>query len=133
MTIQEKERDLLEKAEVEEKVYNWKEAVELYEKVVKSLLSERNIKKAAEIYYKLCMANYRGADTVDTPGKRGELLKNSGNAINKAASLYNQIGNKPGELESKALDLTIRGLNTSAALESKNVFNKSLELFIKAS
>ncbi len=125
--------ELLKRAELEEKAYNWVQAATLYEKVVNSFLNEKSIKKAAEIYYKLGMACNRGADTVDTIEERGELLKNSINAFEDATNLYKQSGNKPEELECNALEFLVRGMNTSSEIESKKAFSQSLELFLEAS
>ena len=124
---------LLEKAEQEEKAYNWVEAAMIYEKVVNYFLNEKNIKKAAEIYYKLGIACYRAADTIDTIEERGELIKNSINAFEEATNLYKQSGNKPEELECNALELLVRSLNISSIIESKKAFSQSLELLLEAS
>ena len=86
---------LLEKAEVEEKAYNWGEAVKLYEQAVKSFLDKNVIEKAAKTYKKLGYANARAANTADSSEVYLESIKYTINSFNKAANLFEQSGNNP--------------------------------------
>ncbi len=126
------EAALLEKAEVEEKTYNWGEAVRLYKQAVKSFLDKNMIERAAKAYKKLGYANTRAANTVDTSEAYLERNKYAINSYKKAANLFEQSGNNSEELECKAEAFFVRGISAGSIIEVKEAFSKANELFIKA-
>ncbi len=132
MLTEENETSLLEKADTEEKVYNWTEAAEIYNQVVKSFLDKNMIERAAKAYKKLGYANASAANTVDTSESYLERTKYAINSYKKAANLFEQSGNNPEELECKAEAFFVKGISTGSIIEVKEAFSKASELFIKA-
>ena len=52
MLTEGKESDLLEKAEAEEKAYNWVDAAKIYERIIESSLKDNMMVETANIYKK---------------------------------------------------------------------------------
>jgi len=123
---------LLEKADAEEKVYNWVEAAEIYNQVAKSFLDKNMIERAAKAYKKLGYANASAANTVDTSESYLERTKYAINSYKKAANLFEQSGNNPEELECEAEAFFVKGISAGSIMEVKEAFSKANELFIKA-
>jgi len=133
MTEEENESVLLERARVEEKVYNWMEAAKLYEKVAKSLLDKKMVEKAKGVYKKLGYAYSRGAEITKTTEEFIEKINRGVNAYKNAVNLFKHKKNRSEELECEAEALYISGFIADSVVEAKNTFNKSYELFIKSS
>ena len=129
----EKEAVLLERAEGEEKAYNWGEAANLYKQAAKTLLDKKRMEEAAEVYYKTGFAYYRAADTVETAEEHTEVIKNSVKALKEAVNLYSQTQSKAKGLECEALALSISTFIMSSVSEVKSILNKAHEFFIEAS
>jgi len=132
MITEESEADLLERAEGEEKEYNWTEAVKLYESAVSSFVDKNMIKRAAETYKKLGYAYEEAAHTVDTTEKFIEFKNSSANAFTEATNMFKKIQNKPEELECEALALYIEGTIINSAVKAKKILSDSYELMMKA-
>jgi len=132
MISEENEADLLDKAEAEEKAYNWVEAANLYEPIIKFYLDSGLIRKAAKTHKKLGYAIEEAAFTVDTAEKFTEFHNMAIYAYKKAMNLFNKTGNQPEELECKALALNISGLIADSLVESKKRLTESQELMMKA-
>jgi len=124
---------LLERAGVEEKRYNWAEAAKLYEQAAKAFLGKKMVEEAAGAYKKLGYACYRAGRTAETAEEYEELNKRAVEAYEEAVNLFDQTGNRPGELECEAEALFASGLVEASIMEGKEVFSKSYELFIESS
>ena len=57
MLTEGREAELLEKAEVEEKVCNWLKAAILHERIAKSYFENKMIEEAAESFYEINIKN----------------------------------------------------------------------------
>ncbi len=121
MQTEEYEAVLLEKASAKEEVYNWVEAVKLYEQVAKSFLDKKMVKRAAETYKMLGYANERAAETAETAKDYLEQNHQAANAYKEASNLFKQSGNISEELECEAEILYVNGLVTGSILEAKKI------------
>jgi len=126
------ESDLLEKAEAEEKAYNWAKAAELYEQITKSYLDKNFLEKAAIFYDKIGYKYFIASDQADTAVGYKEFITKSSNAYKKATDLFRKAGNKVEELECEAFERVINLLITDSPREGKNITAKSLELLIQS-
>ncbi|MFX1499714.1 MAG: nitrilase-related carbon-nitrogen hydrolase [Promethearchaeota archaeon] len=133
MTEITQEEDLLEKALMEENIYNWKEAARLYKQLAKSYLDKGDKKKAARFYNK---SGYLFWSATYASRNAGELEENSKNLLRtmkKAADIHKEIGNISDELESKGLIMLTQAL---FFMESKqevlNSARNSIELLHRA-
>jgi predicted amidohydrolase len=124
---------LLERAGVEEKVYNWVEAAGLYEQVAKSFLGKKMGEEAAGAYKKLGYAYARAAGTAETAEEHVELNKRAVKAYKEAENLFGQSGNRPEELECEAEALCAAGSVAGSVMEAKKAFSQSYDLFIESS
>jgi len=132
MLIEGTEAALLEKADSEEKVYNWEEAAEIYNQVAKSFLDKNMIEMAAKVYKKLGYANARAANTVDTSESYIEQTKYAINSYKKAANLFEQSGNNPEELECEAEAFKARIKRVVQGLLVGQQWHRLIYLFIVA-
>jgi len=132
MSTEGTESTLLEKAEAEEKVYNWAEAANFYEHVAKSYLDKSLVEKAAKFYDKVGYYYFLASDQVDTTMKYKELIKKSSNTFKKANDLFRKAGNKVEELECEAFTYAMKTLITDPLNERKKNLAKSLELLIQS-
>jgi len=132
MISEESEADLLERAEVEEKKYNWIEAAKLYERAANSFLDKNMIKEAAETKKKLGYAYMEAAHTVETTEEFIEFNNRTVNAFKEATNFFKKTEDKPEELECKAMALFISATFKNSILDAKNLFNESYELLMKA-
>ncbi len=128
----EKEETLLERAEVEEKAYNWVKAANLYEQIAKSYLDKSLVEKAAKFYDKVGYYYFLASDQVDTAMKYKELIRKSSNAFKKANDLFRRAGNKVEELEYEAFTYAMKTLITDPLNERKKNLANSLELLIQS-
>ncbi|MFX0187197.1 MAG: metallophosphoesterase [Candidatus Hodarchaeota archaeon] len=128
----EKEEDLLEKAKLEEKAYNWLEAAKLYENVINSFMKKNLLEMVAETYKRLGHANARAADKADTAEKYVEINKKAIKGYKNAAKIFKEVANKTEELECEAEATLVSGFIKSSINEAKRVFEISRELFTQA-
>jgi predicted amidohydrolase len=129
MTIVESEELLLEKAQEEERKFNWIEAATLYEKVVKLYMDNNQDERAAFCYKNLGYAHFRGADTVETAEDYLKQLKCSIKAYKEAIMFFKQLGKRSIELECEAETYFINGLLATSDVEGKNASLQAIELF----
>jgi len=98
--------ELLNKAETEEKNYNWEEAAELYEQVAKGYLDKKNLIDAAKAYDKfgeICIRTVRASESkADYVKWRDRSVK----AFNSAERLFKQENEKLLSMECKAKALS---------------------------
>lgn len=133
MTELTEEENLVKKALVEEKSYNWLEATKLYEQVANSYLKKNLLGKTAEIYSKLGYAFSHAAFTVKTSEKLVEYIKQTIKAYTDAVNIFEKIENIPKKLECKAEVNYFSGIIASSVEEAKENYENSYDLFIEAS
>ena len=129
----EQEETIVERAEAEEKEYNWIEAAKLYDQVAKSYMDKNLTDKAADVYFKEGDAYFYAANKAETADEYEEILRDSIYALERASNLYRQIGNKPNELMCEAGIIGIEGHLASSIEEAKKMTYKAYELYLEAS
>ncbi|HDZ17094.1 hypothetical protein LCGC14_1378800 [marine sediment metagenome] len=85
---------ILEKAKVEEKAYNWVEAVKLYEQVAESFLGKKSIETTMETYIILGHAYSRAARITEATEEYKGQHENAIKAYTKVMDLFKQVKNK---------------------------------------
>jgi len=133
MMIEETEVSLLERAKVEEKNYNWVEAVKLYDTLVKSYLDNESAIKLAEVYKKLGYAYFRAAENSEISEEFLERYKNCIKAYEEAADIYKQTEIRADELNCMANAFFYKGFIENSLVDAKNSCYKAYELFIESS
>ena len=133
MIDDDKVSDLLDRAQAEENLYNWTEAVRLYKLAAKSF-SDKNKGEAAAIAYKGLGRVYAlASETVDTKSEYVESIKGAIEAYNNATNLFKQSKNRAEEIECKAEALLASGFIASTISDVKKSFSNSSDLFVEAS
>jgi len=125
----ETEDALLKRAVGEEKAYNWVEAANLYEQIVKSYLDKKLVDKAASTYKKIGYSYAQGAEKTETVGEYKNLKKKAIASYKTAENFFNQINDKREELECKAEALFISGLIAKSIIIAKEKFFHSNKIF----
>jgi len=125
--------ELLDRAQTEENLYNWSEAVRLYERAAKSFLDKKKVDEAANAYKGLGRVYILVSETADTKAEHIESMKRATEAYNKATNLFKQDKNKAEELECKAEALFASGFIASTISDVKKSFSNSSDLFVEAS
>ncbi|MFX1411398.1 MAG: hypothetical protein ACFFA6_13690, partial [Promethearchaeota archaeon] len=133
MGVEEEVSNILEKAKVEEKEYNWKQAAKLYVEIASIYLNNKMKEQAAKIYKILGLAYTRAANTSDNQEEYLNFTKSAIDAYKEAKSLYKQIKNKSNELECEAESYLYTGLIANSIKEGKNNIENSYELFLESS
>ncbi len=128
-----KDETLLEKAQLEENNYNWKEAAFLYESAVNYFLEKDMIDKVAFAYKKLGFTNVMVSETVDSAIDLRNNCKNAINAYDKAIKIYNQIGSNEEELECMGEKLYAQIFISKSIEEIKNSLKDAFNIFLEAS
>jgi len=130
MLSEESEEILLEKAEIEEKYYNWEKSAKLYEKVAKSFLETDLLHDAAKIYDKLGFICFRAVYASRTKEDYLNWNEQSIKAYQKAESLFNQLNNDFLSMECKAKALAQTGLVITSIEEGRKNVKKSVDIFL---
>jgi len=125
--------NLLERARVEEKNYNWRRAAEIYEEVAKKFLDQNKIQKAAKYYKMLGFVNSRAADTVDTPEEYKKTINITIKSYETAKDFFKQANNKAEILECKAETYFYHGIIADSLKEGKEDTHRAYDLFIESS
>ncbi len=128
-----KDEILLEKAQLEENNYNWKEAAFLYESAVNYFLEKDMIDKVAFAYKKLGFTNVMASETVDSAINLRNRCKNAINAYDKAIKIFNQIGSNEEELECMGEKLYAQMFISKSIEEIKNSLKEAFHIFLEAS
>ena len=123
------EAELLEKAKVEEKAYNWAEAAKQYEQLAEYFLDRNMVKGVAETYKKLGYTNIRAAEISNNEEKYIEFSNRAIYAYKEAAKIFNQMENNGEVAECEAEVLFADGIISGSYIEAKKVWSKALELF----
>ncbi|MHA1950572.1 MAG: nitrilase-related carbon-nitrogen hydrolase [Candidatus Thorarchaeota archaeon] len=123
----------IETGRVKEMDYNWTEMIKLYKQEAESSLDLKKVRVAARAYKKLGYVHSRLAETVENAAEYIDQTRNAIQAYKKAATLYEQTGNKQNELECLAEAFFFSGFVAGSNVESKKVLDKSHDHFIESS
>ncbi|MFX1409738.1 MAG: hypothetical protein ACFFA6_05265, partial [Promethearchaeota archaeon] len=124
---------ILEKAQLEEKNYNWMEAVNLYKEAANFFLENEMLDKSSYAYKKQGFLYIMISETVDSATDLINQCKNAINAYNKAIELFNQIGSIEEELECKGEKLYTQIFISKSIEEIKKSLNDAFNIFLEAS
>lgn len=120
------ELELLNKAETEERYYNWEEAAELYEQAAKFFLDNKMFHDAGKVYTKfgdICLRVVRASKTKeDYLNWNTQSIK----AYNKAENLYIQTNDKLLSMECKAKALNAMGYTITSIEKGKDTLIESI-------
>ena len=127
------EVELLNKAETEEKNYNWEDAAKLYEEVAKAYLDKNMIIDAAKAYNKfgeICVRTVRAAETkVDYVKWRDK----SAEAFSNAERLFKQENEVLLSMECKAKALSTISYVVTSTEDAKKDLKHSLDILLNLS
>jgi tetratricopeptide (TPR) repeat protein len=93
--------ELFERAQTEENLYNWAEAVKLYEEVGKLFLNKKKLKETANAYKALGRIYFLISETADTKAEFHESLTRTIETYNKAANLFEQNKNNAAHFDAR--------------------------------
>jgi len=123
--------ELLNKAEAEEKYYNWEDAAKLYEQVAKLFLDKKMFQDAAKVYTKfgdICLRVVRASKTKEDYLNWNEQ---SVKAYHKAENFYIQTNDKLLSMECKAKALNATGNIITSIEKGKDTFKKSINVCLE--
>ena len=130
------ESDLIERAEAQEREYNFAEAAQLYEKIAKRYVERKFLRKAAELFEKVGDLYSGVRMMVENVDMYEDVINKIVNAYKEASKLFKRIGRKFEELECEALILfySFYRLNqkTDSPIEAHENIKKSYELILEA-
>ncbi|MHA2266912.1 MAG: carbon-nitrogen hydrolase family protein [Promethearchaeota archaeon] len=121
-------RELLNRAEAEEKNYNWGEAAELYEQVAKLFLDENKLEDAARVYAKFGDNSLRAVRASKTKEDYLNWSGQSVKAFHKAENYFIQTNDKLLSLECKAKALNAMGYTITSIEKGKDVLQESIKI-----
>lgn len=122
--------ELLEKAGIEEKNYNWAKAAEFYEEAAKEHLDQKELNEAAKVYNifgHTCIRAIMGSETKE------ELLywkEQTVKAFNKAETLFMQLNNELLSKECKAKTLFVVSYCPSSIDKGKVAAKESIIIWL---
>ncbi|NIO36936.1 hypothetical protein GTO27_04445, partial [Candidatus Bathyarchaeota archaeon] len=119
--------------DVEEMECDWTEMMEFYKQAAESYSDMKDVKEAAGAYKKLGYVHAQFAETVETAAENIEHTRNAIHVYRKAATLYNEIGDKQEELECIGEASLFNGFLAGSNVESRKAFSKSHDHFIESS
>ncbi len=125
--------ELLDKAQIEKKSYNWTEAARLFEEAGKLFLNKKKLDEAANAFKQSGRIYVLTSETVNTKSEFVESLKQAIETYNKSKDLFRQVKNKAEELECEAEALFANGFIASSVSDAKKLYSNSCELFVEAS
>ena len=131
-TKEETEKVLLERARDEEKNYNWVEAANKYELAVNYFVDRKLEEKAAEALKKQAYAYSQAAISLNTASDYLRLNELAAKVYEKAAKLFNDVGNESENLECEAEAFFVSGFITNSVTDALKAFNRAYDLFIKS-
>jgi predicted amidohydrolase len=119
---------LLENAEIEEKNYNWSNAVNLYEQVAKFYLDNKMLNDAANLYNKIGELCFRALLASRTKEEYLNWNEHNIKVYYKAEDLYKQIDKELLSLECKVKALHIKGWAVTSIEEGKAALKDSINI-----
>ena len=133
MRSEKSEEKLLEKAQEQERIYNWIEAANLYTRAINLYLDKKLVERAAKNYKNLAYAHSRAGDTVDTAEEHINQIKFAVKAYKEAMNLFQQLGNRSLELECEAEMFFTSGFLATSDAEGQKAYRQAIKLFNDAS
>jgi predicted amidohydrolase len=127
------EKELLERAQSEEKHYNWRAAAKIYNQIIENLLKKNKIDKIAQLYKTIGYVNQRASYIADSKDEYLKYINLTIEAYKKAKNLFKKIKNKAEELECEAELIFFSGFKANSVMEAKENFYHSYEVFIESS
>ena len=124
---------ILERAEKEEKTYNWALVASLYEDALELLLKDNNVERKAQVNKKLGYSYARAANQVETSEQYKRLINLAICAQNIAAEYYKLLGMNGLELECLGKAHYNMGLIAESKKEAREEFDRAFEYFKEAS
>ena len=122
------EIELLNKADIEEKNYNWEEAAEFYEQVAKAYFDKKLLLDAAKAYNKfgeVCLRTVRASETkVDYVKWRDKSIK----AYRTGEQLFKQMGEELLSMECKAKAISTISYVVTSPDDAKKDLKHSLDI-----
>ncbi len=125
------ETELLNRAEIEEKNYNWEQAAKLYEQAARAVLDQNKLKNAAKIYYKLGDIYLHIVLASDTKEDYLSWNEQSVKAFHEAESLFNYSNDKLLSMECKAKAFNAMSYVITSVEETKKNLTKSINIFLE--
>ena len=123
--------ELLAKAEIEEKNYNWEEAAGLCEQVAKSFLKKDLLQDAARIYDKLGFLYLRAVFASEIKENYLHWNEQAAKAFQKAESLFDQTNDKLLSMECKANALAQSCMVITSIEEARKNIKKSVDILLE--
>lgn len=130
MTEKEAEAILLEKAQIQEKEYNFFESARLYEKVGKSFLDSSLIEEAAKYFHKAGLVSIDAIETVESSEEFIENIERGIKDYTLAKELFLRFKRRSLALECEAEVGFIKAYMNDSAPEIKKALNDSYDLFL---
>jgi len=126
-------RVILERAEREEKSYNWALVATLYEDALKLLYKENDVEKKAQVDKRLGYSYLRAANQAETATQYKDFINLAKEAYEKAEDCFHETEKKALELECRAEAYHKSALIAGTKQQAREEFKKSIEFFKKAS
>jgi predicted amidohydrolase len=127
------EEALIEKAEIEERNYNWEKAAGLYEQIAKSYLEKDLLTDAAKVYNKLGYTCLRAVYASEIKEDYLNWNKQAVNAFSNAESLYTKTNDNLLSKECKAKALAQMCLVIPSIEEARKNIKNSIDIFFQTS
>jgi len=121
-------RELLNKAEAEEKNYNWANAAKLYEQTAKAVLDEKSFKISAKLYYKLGDIYHRAVFASESKEDVLNWSNLSIEAYHKAEGLFKKVNKDLLIKECKAKALAPKSYIATSVEEARYYLKESINL-----
>jgi len=129
--IEETEISILDRADIEEKHYQWEKAAELYEQAAGMFIEKNELENAAKIYNKLGDIYIRAIWASDTKESYLNWDEQAVKAFHNAESLFNQTNDKLLSMECKAKALNSMSMVITSIEQARKNLKKSIEIFLK--
>lgn len=123
--------ELLNKAEAEEKYYNWEDAAKLYEQAAKLFLDKKMLEDAAKVYTKfgdICLRVVRASKTKEDYLNWNEQ---SVRAFHKAENYFIQTNDKLLSMECKAKAFNAMGYTITSIEKGKETLKESINVCLE--
>jgi len=129
--VENTEISLLDKADIEEKNYQWEKAAELYEQVAKAFFEEKKLADAAKIYNKLGDICLRAVLASETKDDYLNWDNKAVDAFHKAENLFKRTNDKLLSIECKAKAYNAKGYVITSVEEARKSIKRAFEIFLE--
>jgi len=120
--------ELLAKAEIEEKNYNWVNAAILYEQAAKDYLEQDVLNEAARVYYKFGDISLKAVMGSETKEDFLYWKEQAAKAFDKAENLFIQVNDELLSKECKAKAFNVIGFCPSSIEKGKAALKESINI-----